>query len=76
MNDEIRATGDENAVLIAVQGIMLNSFIEFREWLYGNAKFPCDLSNVPGENCQQNDTANCNYCFDLKFILKVRLKFL
>ena len=55
MNDEIRATGDANAVLIAVQGIMLNSFIEFREWLYGNAKFPCDLSNVPGKK-QRNDS--------------------
>ena len=48
MNDEIRASGDENAVLIAVNGIMFNTFIEFREWLYGNAKFPCELSNIPG----------------------------
>ena len=48
VNEEILASGDESAVLIAVQGIMFNTFIEFREWLYGNAKFPCDMSNIPG----------------------------
>ena len=47
-NEARRASDGDKAVLIAINGIKLDIFIQFSDWLYGHAKYPCDADDDEG----------------------------